>query len=172
LTPASARRPAQCGLAEFAEGVDQAGRVIDQHAFDQLAERTFHRVFPTGIDVQAFADTRRRTRAPSARPRPRPAPAQRGLLQGFQRGQATAQAVGLLAQFGQFVLAIALLFLHGRHALLAQLDVFAQFIQRGLLRVVLQVQLLEGFFSASTSSPARSAASSRRRSASRTCLSR
>ena len=27
-------------VAEFAKGVDQAARVIDQHAFDQLAERT------------------------------------------------------------------------------------------------------------------------------------
>ncbi len=135
-------------IAEFAEGINQAARVIDQHAFDQLAERAFHRVFPAGIHVQAFADTRCRIQPTRLQPRHGSALllAQRGLLQGFQRGQATAQAVGLLAQFGQFVLAIALLFLHGRHALLAQLDVFAQFIQCSLLRVVPQVQLLEGFF--------------------------
>ncbi|KAG1320380.1 hypothetical protein G6F63_014287 [Rhizopus arrhizus] len=65
--------------------------------------------------------------------------AERGLLQGFQRCQAAAQPIGLLAQFGQFVLAVALLLLHGCHALLAVFDLFAQFVQRGLLRVTTSV---------------------------------
>jgi hypothetical protein len=46
----------QATIAEFTERIDQGFRRIDQHRFDQLAQRTFDRVFPASLDLQALAD--------------------------------------------------------------------------------------------------------------------
>ena len=75
----------QAAFAEFAERIDQRFRRFDQHAFDQLAERAFDRVFPAGFDHQLLADARGRIQPalPSATRSRRPAPGRARRAAGF-----------------------------------------------------------------------------------------
>ncbi len=132
-------------FAQFAQRIDQRFGRIHQHAFDQLAQRAFHRVFPAAFDGDALAHARGRIQPLCLQPGHRGALllAERGLLQGFQRGQAAARGLRLLAHLGQFGLAGTLPLLQRRRAFLAQFHLFVQFVQRCGLGFVLQLQLLE-----------------------------
>jgi hypothetical protein len=136
-------RPA---FAEIAERIDQRFRSFDQHAFDELAERAFHGVFPTGFDLQLFADARGAVQAARLEPCSGGALllAQRRVLQRFERREATARGLCGLAHLGQFALRAALLVLHGRDGGLAFFDLRGEPVERGLLRVVLHLQAGEG----------------------------
>ena len=112
----------EAAFAEVAERFDQRFRAVDQHAFDQLPERAFDRVFPAGFDLQAFADARGGIQPALLQPCDGRALllAQRRVLQRFQRGQPAALFLRLLAHFGELGLRRALLVLQLGHGLLAR----------------------------------------------------
>src|SRR5690606_279886 len=118
------RHQGEPAFAQLAQRVDQGLRRLDQHAFDQLSERALYRVFPARLDDELLAHARGRIQATLAKPFDRRALflAQRRVLQRFQRRQATALFLRLLAHFGQFRLRIALLVLQLGDGLLACLD--------------------------------------------------
>ena len=132
-------------FAEFAQRFDQRFRRIDQHAFDQLAQRAFDRIFPARFDREFFADAGGRIQPTRFQPGHRRALllAQRGMLQGFQRGQATACGLGVLADLGQLRLRAALLFLQRADGLLAGFQIGVEAVQRGFLGFVLLLRLFE-----------------------------
>ena len=66
--------------------------------------------------------------------------AQRGVLQGFQRGQTAALFLGLLAHVGQLGLRGALLVLQFQHALLARVELSGQRVERGFLLVMFRLE--------------------------------
>lgn len=125
-------------VTQLAQRIDQLLRRIHQHAFDQLPQCTFDRIFPAAFDRDALADARRRIQTARLQPRHRRALllAERGLLQGFQRRQPTTCGLRLLAHLGQFALACPLLFLQPAERVLARFDLLGQPVQRGLLGFV------------------------------------
>ncbi len=133
-------------FAEFAQRIDEGLRRSDQHAFDQLPQRAFDRVFPAVFDADALAHARRRIQPARLQPGHRGALllAERGLLQGFQRRQPAPRGLRLLAHLGQLGLRAALLFLQRGQRLLAGFDLFVEPVQRGALGLVLQLHLFEG----------------------------
>ena len=130
------RQPA---LAQVGKGADQRLRLVHQHAFDQLAERALDRVLPAAFHLQALAHAGGRIQPLALQPFHRGALllAQRGVLQGLQRGQPAALLLQPLAQLGDLVLGVALLLLQGQRGLLARLQVLVERFQRGLLFLVL-----------------------------------
>ena len=87
------RDQCEAAFAEFAQRIDQLFGRLDDHRFDQLAERGFHRVFPAGFDRQALTDARGAVKALRLQPlagRALLLP-QGCVLQGFQRGQTAAR---------------------------------------------------------------------------------
>src|SRR5690606_31304067 len=141
------RHQGEPAFAQLAQRIDQGLRRLDEHAFDQLPEGALDRVFPARLDDQLLAHARGRIQAALSQPFDRRALllAQRRVLQGFQRGQAAALFLRLLAHLGQFRLRVALLVLQFGDGLLARLDLGGQAFQRGLLFVVLRLQRDEGF---------------------------
>ena len=87
IAAAVGRHQRDAAFAEFAQRIDQRFRRFDQHAFDQLTQRAFDRVFPAGFDLQHFADARGGIQTALFQPRDRGALflAQRRMLQRFQR---------------------------------------------------------------------------------------
>ena len=136
----------QATFAEFADRIDQRFRRFDQHAFDQLAERAFDGVLPALLDDQLLADARGVVEPALAQPFGRGALllAQRGVLQGFQRGQAATRGLRLLADFGQFGLRGALLVLQLGQRVLAGFELGGEAVERFLLGVVLLLDAGEG----------------------------
>ena len=141
------RNQRQATFAEFAERIDQGFRRLDQHAFDQLAERAFDRVLPARFDHQLFADARGGIESALAQPFGRRALLlpERGVLQRLQRRQPAARGLRLLADFRQLGLRGALLVLQLGDGVLARFDFGVQAFERGLLRVVLDLDAGEGF---------------------------
>ncbi len=134
-------------VAELGQGADELFGGVDQDALDELAERAFDSVFPAVLDAEAFADAGAGIQPVLLEPSDGGALllAEGGLLQGFERGQAAARGLGLLADVGQFGLAGALAVLQAGDGFLAGFDLFGQAIKRGLLGFVLQLQFFEGF---------------------------
>src|SRR5690606_33390375 len=132
------RHQRQPALAQFAQRHDQRLGAVDQHAFDQQAERAFDRGLPAGVHLQPPAHARGRIQAALAQPFDRRTLllAERGVLQGFQRRQPAALFLRLLAHLGQLALRGALLVLQLGDRLLALFEVGVERVERGLLLLV------------------------------------